>query len=783
MSNPITGWIDVADQWGTQVSDMSIRINYSLLAPWLYIPGGLTEMVMWPVMMLATIGMWLMSLMQDQGFFVDVLGGAYQAVLDAVYQVINPWWIVLFALPVLFFRIFIGEAQQETVKDKQNPQVKHTRLTFKANTATLTEDASFRKKVITQLGQTAMIVAVIGLLMSNPFLIIGMAFGLLTSFASSMISAVGGGTGTATTTVVDGMLVPALQMVNFGQVLDPECSELWSRQLAAGGNVLELSCIPGGKDSADASWTMLGTAVGLGLAILCLVYFTAVTFYKLTFFEAKMVGYIALLPWRLAWMIASPGTDRQRIDEGWRTFRDALVALLWAMGLFAIMLIVPGLGTAIANQVATSVDTDYVLVPAMLVLGAVYAAAGYAVHKWYGHTVKWDSGKKRLVVVHDSQVLTSWGDFYQNKVKPVFAEDKPKPKPGAAAGTGEAAAKPTAAAATPPTAEDNEQQGTGMNAAETAVVDQASDGLDTTKTRDPNLPKLPVLIQSPKALSAARDHRPAVGAAPPVTAASALAAPDHQRDPSKIDGRSGPGRHRGEEESPSEPPGAAAAAGATGTAAVVMFSTAESLRQYLDHTHTSSADVHHLDASTSTVIYNSTQHEVIEGEVVSVDHHEPAAPPVVPLDPAEAYRQQVAALIKDLTQTRAEPPSADQAPTSSTGPGFGDSDAVIDATAAAALARTADGFARAAESPQRGPNLRDAGGVGAAMTPEQPFFAPEAMHNRWAELKRLADILGVDLAAVVINDEDARNWVTVEPDLNGNPQVRFGNPYGFGDDI
>jgi hypothetical protein len=804
MANPMTGWIPLTDQFGTQVASLEVKVNYSLMKPFMAVPGQLTELVMMPVGMLSTFALWLMTLMQDQSWFTETLGGAYQAVIDQVYRVVNPWWIAGIAIPVLIFRLFVGEPQRESVDKKQIQKNSKTRITFKQNTSTMAGDEVFRKKVITQLGQTAGIVAVIGILLANPFALIARLFGIIESFSQAATQQWGGGTGGSITgTVVDGMYVPALQIVNFGTVLDAECSELWSRTLASGGDVLQLECIPGGEDAANASWPMFGTALGLGIAMCCLVFFIGATFLKLSFFEAKMLMYVAILPWRLAWMIANPGPDRQRLDEGWRNFKDALVACGWACGLLAILLLVPGIGTSIANQIGNAVESDYILIPAFLVLAAVYAGAGYAIWKFYGHPLQWDKEKKRLVV-GQSEGLTSWGEWYTEKIKPSVPASEEAPGGDDAKDAADKAAKEEAAADKASAASGD---ATPEDAA-SAIVDDASDGYDPSTSRTV-APSIPLLVQPPRSAPVEPDEP---GAAPiPAAPGSPILMPGGGGAAAIVGGGAaaaagaaiGAGLGSGGPQPPVArpiPPGAPmpvlAAPGAPApeppvVPPVVMFSTAEQLTNYLSTTQ-NTTNVHPgAPPEAGAVMYDPVSGlEILEGEVVDaprVGRHTAAAAvmPVIaaaPVDPVEAYRQQINSLRENIAASSPLGGGGDGSSTDATVSGAGaaatvPADRRIDAIATAALKRTQDAFTDAATATAQA----QVPGGGAAT--QRPFFGPESMRNRWAEVVRLAAIEGIAVDAVVIDDEQSQIWVRFESGLDGQPRVAFGNPAGFGDDI
>ncbi|WP_336794333.1 hypothetical protein [Gordonia malaquae] len=798
-SNPITGWIDVVDQYGTQASEMSVWLKYSITRFWLAFPGGLTELIVAIGMVPMMLAIWLMGLVQDQSLFVEIIGGVYQSVLDAIYQVISPWIIVMFALPILLFRLFIGEFQRETLKDKT------TRMKFALNKSTLSEDEGFRKKVVNELVQVSMLLMVMAFLLANPFKVLGMMFGMLTWFATTATTALSNGAGTVTSTVVDGMLVPVLQMINFGHVLEPDCSQQWSQTISAGGDVLELSCVDG---EGEPTFTMVIAALLMIVIAAALIFFSGAAFLKLTFFEGKMVWHMAVLPWQIAWMIASPGVNRQRLDEGVRTFREAIIALLWAAGLILLALLLPGLTTAASYRFVVATGNEAYIVPALLVMAAMYAGAGYAVWKWYGHPVKWSAEKKRpVLVIAENGPMTSWADLYRRKIKPQV-EDYRSLRAQYEAEAEAAVTETPAGRVEEKAAVDTVKATTGesgaMNDQERETIEQAMDGRDTSDTSGSRVPTLPVLLRPPSA------------AALPAGASSAMSFAK-----TRAAGPSGPAGAPGQS-TPAAALGAVVGgddrvpgvAPLTTAPPLMVFSSREQLQQYLtQQTVVNNSTTVHNDNSVTTIDSSTTSIDssrkttvsgprIVDGTVVgpvsdTAIPESAKSAPMSPIDAAQQYQEQVRALQQDA------PEPAFGSPAAAGGPGAEDFSAGvrsnagistdggvrdvarIDSVAAAALTRTQQGFADAVDEPAANPVTGEQVIVSpvASGAPQQaPFMAAESMHNRYVEFKRLADILGVAPEAVVDDSAEAAGRARIVDGPDG-PQVRFGNPRGFGDDL
>lgn len=412
MANPILGSFDeLTDKFGTTIADMTVDFKLSLLRPWTTGWAMGAQFVTAVFMTIIGVGLFLLDLVVRQTLFIDVIGNAYQSALDWIYQFVNPMWIAMFALAIVITRMFVGDKlilENPKTKSGKIVGMKFEDRTFFDN---FNEKGSFGKKVLNQLKNSLFLLIIIAVMMANPFLILEWLFNFVTSM-SNQITSHGDGQGTVAS--IDGVVVPVLQMVNFGAVLGDACNQQWSRTLAGGGDVTKLGCLTSDQQSAASpgAETVITAIIGLVLLV-ALAYFSWQIFKKTTWFYVMVLLHVAKVPWVAAARLARPGSEREKLDSIKDAFTDAAAATAWLLGAIAIASAGPGLLMMIGTALVEAGMPAFI---ALSLVAVAYAAAGWAFKEFYGK--KLGIKDKRLVVIEEPGTQ-GWGDFYSNYMVPV----------------------------------------------------------------------------------------------------------------------------------------------------------------------------------------------------------------------------------------------------------------------------------------------------------------------------------------------------------------------------
>ena len=410
MANPLTDFLNLTDQFGTNVSDLAVDFT-----------GGVTSMV-WrmgaefvtAIVQLALVfAIFILNLIVNQGLFVEIAGSMYQVILDYVYKYINPWIIATAAFAILVARIYVGD--KVTKDDKTGRFVRyelnHTNITW----GDLTKDSpdeKFRKKVVSQFGNTAILMAVIAVAMANPFTLLSKAFGLINEFVRSVAP-----DGVGVSPQVDGVLVPVLHLVNFQGQLTPDCNARWSATLAAGGDVSDLACLTAEQhDAATAGVVTFLISLASILMIGGFAYFAWAILCRFSWLLFRMITHVFVLPWHAALLIANPGNERKKLDTVSDHLREAVTSLFWILVTVFVAQIVPA---AVFNAMGSV--TDRWRLPSvlqLLIASAVLYGCGKAVHKYIGKKWKHKDGVRTPA----PDGTTGWSDYVTNGRGKVLTE-------------------------------------------------------------------------------------------------------------------------------------------------------------------------------------------------------------------------------------------------------------------------------------------------------------------------------------------------------------------------
>lgn len=388
MSNPMLDFIDLVDKYGTQVSSYGVDFTGSLLTQIYRVP---TELLVLFVQVVLTYAIWIVDLIINRGLFLGVAGSVYQSLLDSVYQYVNPLIIAMLAFMVLVTRMFVG--------DKVTKKEKEGRITgFQMNYATLGGDEAFRKKLTSQIMNTALLMFIIMVAMANPFTLLTKAFSVITWTVARMAPET-----TGASPQVDGVLAPMLQLINYQDVLSPACGESWSRTLSGGGNVAKLSCLTAPEEAATTAGPVTVLLAVMSIVMVAgFIYFSWVILMRFTWMLYKTIANVAIVPWQAAMLIANPGNERQKLDTVKDRFLDAGKGLFWLIvTVFAASAVPAALLTALAKM-------DFPPLVSMLISSVGFYAAGKAANKTIGRKYKRDKEGNRTEILDGT---TGWNDF------------------------------------------------------------------------------------------------------------------------------------------------------------------------------------------------------------------------------------------------------------------------------------------------------------------------------------------------------------------------------------
>ncbi|TQC45051.1 hypothetical protein EEB14_33980 [Rhodococcus sp. WS4] len=405
MANPLTDFIDIRDQFGTQLSDLSVSFTVKMTNfNWIWAGGS--EFAIQIALIVSAYSLWLLSLVSGHGFFLELAAAGYQMILDSIYQYVNPMVIGLIAFVVLMARMFIGDKFKMDSKGHING-VEFNYATF--------ADESFAKKITNQVGNTAILLVVIIVMMSNPFALINFAFDVIRT-ATNKLSGAGG----AATAAVDGGISPMLQMVNYKVSLADACAATWSRSLAAAGEVNKLDCLTAAqRNGAVADPVTLIVAFAALFVVAGLVYFAWQTFKRASWFVCRTVSFIGVVPWQAAMLIANPGQDRHKLDSIKDTFMSAVKSLFWLLVCFFVAGGGPGIVMGLGELVQ-----GFGLPPflALLAVSGLYGGLGWVVKHWVGYDWRKDKKTGKWVKV-EGDGTSGWQDFRQNNTTMVALTD------------------------------------------------------------------------------------------------------------------------------------------------------------------------------------------------------------------------------------------------------------------------------------------------------------------------------------------------------------------------
>lgn len=797
MANPLNSFINITDQYGTQVSQYKLNLTTSLLAPQTTGYAMFTEFFMGVFVVVSTWGLWLLDVVVRQQIFLGIFAKVYQSVLDTVYHFVNPLIIGMFAFALVVLRIFIGD-RRALKGPPGSPKV----MKFRLEEGSLFDgDSTFAKRAFEQLQSAFLLLMVIVALMANPFLVLGWMMRLVSSVAGWIVGGLSGSGQQSGSTIVDGVLAPMLQLVNYGEILSPQCSREWSQALAAGSDVSELSCLSDAQRSAaEASWISVAVSVAAMVVLAGLTWFAVRVFLKASWYGVLMTWYVVKVPWQAALLLADPGPERVKLDKLGAQFKHAFQSLGWLLGIVFVAMLVPPLGVVVTGA---AIDAGVPVFFAILGLAAVYGAVGWWIGKYYGKKFQRDESKwwgHGLKVRIDAEAPpTSWTEFrhaaqqgwagqtgrkLRDSYQELMADARGQStSPGEESETGEEAPVKltqedveTITAAT-----DVIDSPVNVSSLEQAVVAVVPSRLPVPV---PEVTRLPVPVADgvspngvPPTLDGLGPGSATVAVEPPRPVLVAI--PGTPGTPG-APGRAGVAVAR------AMVMVMPAAAGVAAERVVEGSLVAPALPAAQSSTEAAGVAPREVPGVPTVAPGGSGRHAAPEGFTDDVAWTRSLlSTSRGPIDSAEQlaeqYRQQV------RVQQEAADGGVGEALADAVIAGDGGADVVVDDVAAAALRRHAQASLSAADADDGGVDLggggdtRVVGGLGADGGPG--FLGADAMTAQFRQTAILAEMLGLRVSPVVIDGDAGQEVLFDGVTSHGDPDLRFGDRRGFGDDI
>ena len=778
-------FIDVRDRFGTPVWQLGVHLRSSIWdgnSQW----SWFTDFIVAIVQIVGGYGVWLLDLVVGNETIVGIIGDGAQSVLDTVYRVVNPMIIAMVALIILLGRLYVGE--MAVPKGPNGAPKPNAKAKFEFRKTSVIEDAGFRKKVVDQGSQVLLLLILIGYFMANPFLIVQFLISLGNDLMAAVVQAMSGADSVGSSPLVDGLYVPLVQMINYGEPLSPECTQEWSQTWASGGDVSELGCLTSDQAAfAEASvWSVITAVVGAAMMV-AFFRFAFVAFKKTSFYTAKAMYLSALIPWRAAKLLAYPGTERERLDKVYQAFKDCVVTWLWMLGAILLAMCGPVLVTGIASAIIKAGFPTFI------------AMVGMCLIYWFGAKLMDEAYGKRLVanpdrkwfpfkVDPDDASVTSWSMAWQ--------EANNHPLTGKAKAQWEKIDRLhdfDAAAADEAAAQAQGEEHTAMNVSEAdrEIIDQAmGDGGTTPVVNTESMPTVPLLV----------DIANGAPALPP----GGVRLSGDGDDPLNGTTAYGPGRG-----GPTPMGGGGTVidmtkGAAAGEASPVTFVT--SIRQWNEYVanqqrSTSNSAVWvaseqvagqadgtavvgeivdgHLTgtgagaAETAVSEAGVAAARIVDGEVVDASAVESAG-----TSARQRYRQQLEQIAADEGASL---------------PGDGQSGVFSDAVGAAGMESLVAGVALTdvaeevlrdhhfgvVDSDQAAPAGAGSTGTGTGSPLVEGLLGQDSVAAEFKNAQMVAKTLGIVLEPMVRSGK--KLWF--EEDANGQPTIRFGDGQGFGDDL
>ena len=387
MSNPAIDFIDLADQFGTQISSYTVGFGGSFTSQF-WVWGS--EFLVVIVQMLLTYSIWLLDMIINQGLLLGVAGSVYQSLLDTIYRYVNPLILGTVGFMILMARIFIGD---KVVSNEKTGRITGFELNYQGF-----GDEAWTKKISNQLMNTAVLMFIIIVAMANPFTLLTKIFGFINWAVASLSP-----TSTGSSPQIDGLLAPMLQLINYQDVLSPSCNEMWSRTLASGGSVAKLSCLDASQKAATTAGPVTLVLAGLGLVLVAgFGYFAFVIVSRFSWMLYTVVINVAVVPWQAAFLIAQPGSERQKLDSIKDKFLDAAKGVFWLLISVVAAVAVPA---ALLQGLAMAKMPAFVT---MLLSSVLFAFAGRVANKRIGRKFKRAKDGTRVEIKDGT---TGWNDF------------------------------------------------------------------------------------------------------------------------------------------------------------------------------------------------------------------------------------------------------------------------------------------------------------------------------------------------------------------------------------
>lgn len=317
----LIGWLNLVDSDAGKLANYRLTLqssSFSLTSPFC---GLVAEFCHAVFLLISAHAVALMGAILNPDAWLEPLSNLYSTVTAKIYGVFPPIVLAIGAFSILAFLVFA----------RRGP----------AGSAVQVSKAQWER-----ISSGVLLLALIGVVASNPFWLIQEALGGVLAFAGFLTGSgdvgVGGNVGSS---LVDSIRSLTL-LINYGSTLDAECARAWSESMNAGGsNPLCLGPEQLSATSANPVTALLGVlavawAVGL-------MYFAVVVVLLILNEVTLWVAYLSAT----VYLASGAMLARRPFDPLGRVLASAAVHGVLALGFWFIAGLGPGLLILIVTQV------------------------------------------------------------------------------------------------------------------------------------------------------------------------------------------------------------------------------------------------------------------------------------------------------------------------------------------------------------------------------------------------------------------------------------------------
>ena len=394
MNDPLIAWMGIEDGGGTNIAKYHLILDDKL---WWKAFNVIFELLAEIVKIAGAISAFLVKLLTDTDYVIGPIADLFQKGLNQVYQIVPPYVLLGAAVSVVGIRTYFGYHNKENSGK------------FAGIGAVDWSDRMRDKEWMDSLMQGLVMVTFAAVILANPMALLKKAIDLASALGQTVQTQgmTENGYGTA-------MLAMVMQLSNFGDMGNQQCSAQWSQDMN-NETKNSLSCMTGSTDMPHLTG-MMAVILVVGILLLCMcAYFAVQCFIRGTWFLFMIVWLFFRFPLealRYAVFDKNLGTinsTKVMADRFKAIFIDMLVYMGFFMLVIFMMASLPTLlleviaGGPLARAVGTA--------PAALLGMVVTGVTLYYVGKW----VRFLQPSPKLLQGDDMGIsgseATGWRDF------------------------------------------------------------------------------------------------------------------------------------------------------------------------------------------------------------------------------------------------------------------------------------------------------------------------------------------------------------------------------------